>query len=229
LVIGSGQLAKIFQDSMIDSSVCIFASGVSNSNCINPENFRREETLLMETLQNNGDKKFIYFSSCALSADNYPKNNYYMHKSHMENIIKEYSNNYYILRMPQLFGDLILHKTLINFLYKSIIHHHQFNIYDNAWRYVIEINDLKTMAEAYLQYSESCVTVDLANPYRYKVLEIVRILEDLMGEKALYTLVKKDDHYLLDLSSMQNFIVKNHIDVTFGKDYLHTKLSEKIK
>lgn len=229
MIVGNGQLAKIFQKSQITYDVCIFASGVSNSNCKDKQQFEREKNLLIDALKNNSDKKFVYFSSTALSANEYPKNDYYKHKSKMETVIKEHSKNYYIFRIPQLFGDLILHKTIINFLYKSIEQNHNFAIYDEAYRYVIEINDLKTLVEAYLQYSKSCITVDLANPYRYKVLDIVQILEELMKKEACFELVEKNDGYLLDLSDMKSFTEKNHIDIAFGKDYLFTKLLEKIK
>ena len=43
-IIGTGQLAKIFQNSDIDlNNVCIFASGVSNSSCVDIYQFQREK------------------------------------------------------------------------------------------------------------------------------------------------------------------------------------------
>lgn len=228
MIIGSGQLAKAFQKSQSKENVCIFASGVSNSSCTDEKQFEREKNLLIDTLKNNSDKKFVYFSSCALSAKNYPKNDYYKHKANMEDIIKEYSYNYYIFRLPQLFGDLILHKTLINFIYKSIKHNHKFHIYDEAYRYVIEINDVRKLVEVYVSQDNSCITVDIANPHRYKVVDIVRVFERLLNKKANYELIEKEDQYLLDLSMMQNFIQKNSLALDFGKDYLRKKLEEKI-
>lgn len=91
-------------------------------------------------------------SSCALSAIEYPKNDYYKHKANMEDIIKEHSNNYYIFRVPQLFGDFILHKTLINFIYKAIVHEHKFNVYNESYRYVIEINDVRKLVEKLFEF-----------------------------------------------------------------------------
>lgn len=228
MIIGNGQLAKAFQKSQLKDEVCIFASGVSNSNCTDEEQFKREKILLIDALNANKDKKFIYFSSCALSADEYPKNDYYKHKAKMENIIKEYSNNYYIFRLPQLFGDLILHKTLINFIYKSIEHNHKFNIYDEAYRYVIEIDDVRKIVEAYLTNHDSCMTVDIANPHRYKVLDIVKVFEQLLDKKANYEVVQKEDKYMLDLSVVQNFIQTYGLKLDFGEDYLLNKLSQRL-
>jgi nucleoside-diphosphate-sugar epimerase len=228
LVIGNGQLANVFQKSELRDNACIYASGVSNSTCTDIKQFDREKDLLIDTLNKNTNKKFVYFSSCALSADEYPKNDYYRHKANMEDIIKEHSKSYYIFRIPQLFGDLILHKTLINFIYKSIEHDHKFNVYDEAYRYVIEIHDVKKLVEEYLNSSESCITVDLANPYRYKVLDIVNIFEQLLNKKAVCEIVSKEDKYALDLSKMEAFIKCNSLQIDFGEDYLINKLKEKI-
>lgn len=227
MIIGSGQLAKVFAKSQIKDDVCIFASGVSNSSCTDEKQFEREKNLLIDTLKNNSDKKFVYFSSCALSAPEYPKNDYYSHKAKMEDIIKEHSNNYYIFRIPQLFGDLILHKTLINFIYKAIEHNHKFNIYDEAYRYVIEINDVRKLVENYLD-NDGCITIDLANPYRYKVLDIVQIFEKLLAKKAYYEVIQKEDKYTLDLTSLEKFVKEKKIDIDFGKEYLIKKLREKL-
>lgn len=226
-VIGNGQLAKSFQDFAGDD-VIIFASGVSNSSCKDAEQFEREKKLLVEVLKDNIDKKFVYFSSCALSAEEYPKNDYYLHKKNMENIVKQYSNNYYIFRVPQLFGDLILHKTLINYIYKSIEHNHKFNVYDEAYRYVVEINDVRKIIEACLKYHKPCMTMDIANPYRYKVLEIVETFENLLGKKAHYEVIQKEDKYTLDLTSLEDFVKEKRIDIDFGEEYLIKKLREKL-
>ncbi len=227
MIIGSGQLAKVFAKSQIKDDVCIFASGVSNSSCTDEKQFEREKNLLLDTLKNNSDKKFVYFSSCALSAVEYPKNDYYRHKANMEDSVKKYSNHYYIFRIPQLFGDLILHKTLINFIYKSIEHKHKFTVYDEAYRYVIEINDVRKLVENYLD-NDGCITVDLANPYRYKVLDIVQIFENLLDKKAYYKVVKKEDKYTLDLISLEDFVKEKKIDIDFGEEYLMKKLREKL-
>lgn len=228
MIIGNGQLAKAFQKSKLKDDTCIFASGVSNSSCTDKKQFEREKNLLVDTLKNNSDKKFVYFSSCALSAIEYPKNDYYKHKANMELLIKEYSNKYYIFRIPQLFGDLILHKTLINFIYKSIEHNHKFHIYDEAYRYVIEINDVCKLVEGYLIHHNSCITVDIANPYRYKVLNIVQIFEKLLNKKAHYEVIQKEDKYFLDLLPMQKFIKKHNLALYFGEYYLLNKLNERL-
>ncbi len=230
MIIGNGQLAKVFMNSDLEhKDLCIFASGVSNSNCTDPKEFERECDLLKVTLSENPDKKLIYFSSCALSAPEYPKNAYYQHKANMEALIISHTDNYYIFRLPQLFGDLFLHKTLINFIYMCIEHDHAFKVFDNAYRYVIEINDVRKLVEAYVRSHEPGITVDLANPFRYKALDIVTTFESLLGKKARYDLVKKDDQYSLDLKPMLAFVESQGVQLDLGDGYLFKKLSEKLK
>ncbi len=228
MVIGNGQIAQRFKSLKIDD-VCIFASGVSNSNCNNYKEFEREKKLLLDILKNYKDKKIIYFSSCALSSSDYLKKPYYIHKKNMEEMIITNSKNYYIFRLPQLFGDLRKHPTLINFLYYSIINKKKFIVYSEAYRYVIEINDVYTLVENFLKYHKPNLVIDLANNYRYKVIEIVKIFEKLIGIDANYQMIDKYDGYFLDLKKLEYFIEKYNINLNFGQSYLENKLSEKIK
>jgi len=108
MIIGNGQLANAFKE-FDDKEIVIFASGVADSNCIDEKQFERERLLLTSTLSKYNDKTFVYFSSCALSAKEYPLNDYYKHKKQMELLIKKTTENYYIFRIPQLFGKLKTH------------------------------------------------------------------------------------------------------------------------
>ncbi len=225
MVVGNGQLAQVFKKINLENDICIFASGVSDSNCASTEEFEREKRLLLETLKNNRNKKFVYFSSCALSAEDYSKNEYYQHKQNMENVVKNESDNYYIFRIPQLFGELKSHTTLINFFYESILKGEEFIVYSNAYRYVIEIEDTRSLVVSYLKYSPSCMVVDLANTYRYKVVDIINVLEKLLNKKANYKVVEKSDGYLLDLSAVGGFVKTHNLNFGFSEDYLLKKLS----
>lgn len=223
MIIGNGQLAKALKK--IDSeSICIFASGVANSSCTDTNEFMREEDLLVNELINHNDKLFIYFSSCALSDKTYSINKYYEHKQRMEFVIQKSSQNYLIFRLPQLFGHLKKHNTIINFFYESIQNGNEFEVYNNAHRYVIEINDVVTLVQAYINRRHYNSILNIANWYRYKVEIIVKILEQLTNKKAYYRLIEIEDHYQLDLSSLHKFCYDNFLDLDFGESYLSKKL-----
>ncbi len=229
MVIGNGQIANKFKQNNIENNKVIFASGVSNSNCTSFQEFRREEKLLKYVLEKNQDKKIIYFSSCALSANNYDLNAYYKHKLCMESLIKQSSDNYYIFRIPQLFGDLKSHNTIINFFYYSILNNTFFQIYDDAYRYVIELNDVYKIVNYIISTQNSKLILDIANPYRYQVIEIVKILEKLLSKNANYTFVKKSDKYTLSLDNFNQFLNEDKVEIkNLGQEYLYVKLKEKL-
>ncbi len=226
MIIGNGQLSKIFQSTLHNECV-IFASGIANSKCEDPQEFKRERDLLTDTLAKYKDKKIIYFSSCALSAKDYKLNAYYKHKHAMEELIKKESKNYYIFRLPQLFGDLKEHPTLINFLFNSIKNQVEFTLYNDAYRYLIDIDDVKKLVEEYIN-TKSCITIDLANSYRYSLFEIVSIFEALLKKKAKYKFQSRSDKYELNLEVLIAFIDKHQLDINFGKDYFISKIKNKI-
>ena len=228
MTIGNGQLAKQFKSFEKKDDVVIFASGVANSNCKDVNEFEREKTLLLHTLQNNREKKFVYFSSCALSAKEYTLNDYYIHKQNMEKIIKEYSNKYYIFRIPQLFGEIKKHPTLINYLFYAIKEEKEISIYKGAYRYVIDIDDVLTIVTELVKHHKGEITLDIANTYRYSIIEILEILEKLAGKKARYKMIDKNDAYELDLSPLYSIISQYNIETNFGKSYLYDKIQNRI-
>lgn len=228
MIIGRGQIAQSFANCQLDNCI-VFASGVSNSTCQDKNHFLREQALILDTLQNNSNKIFIYFSSCALSDNTYPKNAYYKHKVDMENLIKGSGNPYYIFRLPQVFGRLDERPTLINFIYHKIKNQEEFSLFDNAYRYVIDVEDLKIIVQTVLKHQKENTTIDIANPYKYQVLEIVSLMEKLCGMKANYQLIAKTDEYTLDLTLIKNLILKNNLNLDFGEKYLELRLMNYIE
>lgn len=229
MIVGNGQIAQAFMGLEPEDCV-IFASGVSNSNNTDTKEFERERTLLYKTLDKYSDKRIIYFSSCALvDIDRYVTTPYYQHKALMESLIKGYSNKYYIFRLPQLFGRLKAHNTLINYLFTKIKNKEEFTIFNETYRYIIELNDVVLFVTKYLEVGKIGVTIDLANPYKYKVIEIVEILEILMKIKANYIIKKKKDSYDLNLMEMLEFSQLHNLNISFSKDYLKKKLIDILK
>jgi len=222
MVVGSGQIANIFNKAVFDDTV-IFASGVSNSNCTDIREFQREKNLLNLYIKKFPEKKIVYFSSCALSAEEYEKNIYYQHKENMEDFIFSHSKEYIIFRVPQLFGSLMQHSTLINFLYSKLIKEEKFTVYTKAYRYVIFIDDLFTLSMYFIQKHKNLI-IDIANPYKYSIYEIISAIEKITKKKAIYQIVEKEDQYDLDVSQLNMYLRQDNINVDFGKDYLYKKL-----
>ena len=118
MIIGDGLIATAFLEKYDkDKNIIIFASGVSNSQEINPSHFLREKKLLNKIILENPNIKFIYFSTILIG---YKNNPYYTHKKEMEDLIKKTSTNYIIFRVPQLIGKTGNNNNLINSLVNTI-------------------------------------------------------------------------------------------------------------
>lgn len=65
MIVGDGLIASLFT-SHDKENVIFFASGVSNSLETKEEEFLREENLIRNTIKNNPNKIFLYFSTCSI-------------------------------------------------------------------------------------------------------------------------------------------------------------------
>ncbi len=227
MIVGSGQIALAFKNYSPSNSI-VFASGVSNSSCKDIREFERERKLLEHNLRTIEDRNFIYFSSCALSANDYHLNSYYRHKLAMEHLIKSGTDNYYIFRIPQLFGCMKKHSTLINYLFNAINESRSFNVYSGANRYVVELNDVVRLVNSYVNNVAPGITVDLANTYRYSILELVEEFEQILDVTAHYDLIPGVDSYELNLDALQQHVENYKLNIEFGKSYFRKKLTSKI-
>ncbi len=233
MIVGNGLIAKSLKNSSCNNSqTLIFASGVSNSSESSLTAFDRERILVEEYLaySNQNNMIFVYFSSCALVDDRHLEIPYYRHKSNMEQIIKKDANKFIIIRLPQLIGKSENKNTLINYLVEKIRTGESFQLWKYATRYLIEVNDLRIIMES-LVHERSLLNqrIDIANPYRYTVEEIVKDISIYMNKKANYILCDKEDSYLLNLELFLNFCKKKKLDIDFGKKYLSNKLKNIIE
>ena len=228
MIVGNGQLARIFKnDAELPNDVVIFASGVSNSNCTDPNEFVKEEELLQKISEELNGKSIVYFSSCALSDIKYLDIPYYAHKLHMESIIKKQTGKFYIFRLPQVFGKLKEHPTLINFIYFSILYGREFKLYVNSYRYVIDIDDVLTLVTNIVSNVTPGLVINLANSYKYGLPEIVREIEFILNKKAKTIFVDKNDSYNINLSDLNEIVLKLNLNLNFGRDYLTERLQKR--
>lgn len=231
VIVGNGQITKKFNEENFNFNCILFASGVSDSKCNDPKEFNKERELLSSYLDKakKDNLSLIYFSSCALSAENYHLNSYYEHKKSMETLISSKIKNYYIFRIPQLFSEIKKHPTIINFFYYSILEGNKFELSDEAYRYVIDIEDMYFLINSLIKVIPPGVVLDIANPYRYNVRQIISILEKILNKKANYTLIKKNDGYKLNFTKLEKILNKHNIIFNdSGENYLEKKLKKRI-
>lgn len=105
-IIGHGDVASVLIDR---EDITFFASGVSDSKCTNPFQFKREENLLKEMPRHI---HLVYFSTLAIY---YNWNPYVAHKKRMEQMVRDLFQSYTIVRIGNIsWGGNP--NTLINYL-----------------------------------------------------------------------------------------------------------------
>lgn len=127
MIIGNGDLASVLpkRDDLV-----FFASGVSNSQETNEDEYNRESTLLM---QQDKNKHLVYFSSLAVF---YSDTRYMKHKRLMEDTVRSYFEPYTIVRI----GNITFGKnpnTVINFLKNKIKNEESYEVRDE-YKYVVD-------------------------------------------------------------------------------------------
>ena len=208
MVIGNGLISKSFKEYFDeDNSILIFASGVSNSQETDSNNFLREKKLLTETIEKNLDKQIIYFSTILID---FKSNPYYTHKKEMEILIKNLSNNYLIFRVPQLIGELGNDNNLINYLVSKIRDNKEFNIYKNSKRSIIDIKDVVNLVK-YCIGKIKCETLYING------IEIISIVD--LVDKIAYILNNKVSIKIINNIEDNNWVT---LRSDIFNDYINT-------
>lgn len=221
MVIGNGLLAKTFNEYIDNEQIIIFASGVSNSNEENSKAFIREKELLEKTIKNNKSKTLIYFSSCDVIYSNKLNKKYYFHKLEMEDIIKKQSIKYFIFRLPQLIGQSNNKNSLMNFLIDSIVNKKEIQVWENAYKNLVDVNDVKKMVEYILKECDKNQVINLINKDYYSIKNIIDVLEEKLSVSANIKLVKKGFK-----PKYERNLLLNEIEIIFDNNYLFQSIEK---
>lgn len=218
MVIGSGMMAKAFSCYCDSDDVLIFASGVSNSSENDPLEFLKEQNMVINAIHEHKEKIFVYFSTCSIEDLDVAKTLYVQHKLKMERTIEDAHLRHLIFRLPQVVGHSENKMTLVNFFYDSIIKGKTFNVWSKAERYIIDIDDVVKIARYIIDNRVFLKrTINIASkPYR--VLEIIKMLEKIIGISAKYVEIERGSAYEIDCSEIK--FVMEKIGIYFDENYL---------
>ena len=210
MVIGNGSIAKIFKnDYLVDTSVVIFASGVSNSSESNQDEFLREKLMLQESISKFPNSKFIYFSSVYVNLVLTP---YYKHKLNMEEIIRNSSKNFLIIRLPQIISDGGNKNNLINYFVTSLKNNNQVQIQKNTKRSIIDIEDVKKITDSLVR-NENNKVLTFSHIEYVTVLSLFISISNIIGSSPRYV----ESEPLFNIPKIKNSIeideiITNKID-----------------
>lgn len=220
MIIGSGLLARAFAAQFTHrDDVCIYAAGVSNSSCVDKQEFERERCLLSDSVQQTLHAGiFVYFGTCSVADPEAQKTPYVQHKQTMEKIVALHPRHL-TLRLPQVAGKTSNPHTLLNYLFARISRSEAFDLWKNAKRNIIDIDDVVAIAGKYiLDESVRNTTLNIANPVNYSMIDIVRALESVVGKRAVYYLVERGTEYSIDTTKLGPVLISAGVE--FGSDYL---------
>lgn len=221
MIIGTGLIANAFSEGNFDhTNFIIFASGVSNSKEERKEEYSRELSLLIDTLNDNQDKKLIYFSSCNIASAN--NSVYLQQKELIEEYIKRNVSNYLILRLPNVVGRSTNRFQLLNYFYFTLLEQKDLTAKVNYVRHLLDVNDLPKIMKLLtaLQVKDSILNVAFNNGTKIKGL--IEILEEAVGLR--FKNIEEDN-------SESDYLINNSTFLEYVKDsnQFNTKPEDIIK
>lgn len=225
MVIGNGMVANRFINYKDDQDIIIFASGVSNSKNTATENFAREFNLLQQTIADNPSKLLVYFSTCSILDNDLTASPYVIHKKKVEEYISLNIPSYLILRISNLAGTSNNPYTLLNNFIFNILANHPLIIWKNAYRNIIGIDDMYSIADYFLKEKLRLnTTINIANPANYTVPFIIQTIENHLNKKVISTEVDKGSEFKIDVSTIEPVIY--NLNIRFHDNYLPSLLKQ---
>ena len=185
--------------------------------------FIRERERLSAALKSaNTVDKFVYFGTCSVADKEVQHTQYVQHKLAMEQLVAQHPGQM-ILRLPQVAGYSPNPHTLLNFMHARIARSEAFSVWRNAFRNIIDIDDVATLAGLLIENQSMCNCIlNLANPSSYSMIDIVSEMEQVVGKKAIYDIVEKGSHYVIDVTAILSVLPQTKI--CFDEHYLNRVL-----
>lgn len=220
MVIGDGAIANRFASYGLQSKHLVFAGSVHNSSITDTIEISKEEAAIRAALAAiNKSVTFVYFSSCSIDDVTQGASPYVGHKKRMEQLIQASASNYLIFRLPQVLGLADNEGGLVHGLVKAISLGERFELWLDATRNFIDLDDVYSIVHAILEdKTHSNRVINIASPCPTPVPELVGVLESYFGKSGNYELVARGGGYPLDTSAISDVILRLGID--FGPGYL---------
>jgi len=225
MVIGNGMIAKKFKSYLANEDIVIFASGVSDSTNTDTGSFEREEKMIANTIRTNPGKLLVYFSTCSIYDLSMQASAYVQHKIKTEDYIMNNHSPFIIFRLTNPIGKTSNTHTVVNYFIKNIVEKHEFAVWKNAGRNIIDIDDMYLVCNEILQEKLFINSiVNIANPQNYPVTFIVETIENYFNIRANYSLVDKGGSPVIDTDAVKPLFTK--FNINFDEHYLHKLLQK---
>ncbi|MBP9080091.1 MAG: NAD(P)-dependent oxidoreductase [Flavobacteriales bacterium] len=197
MILGSGLLARAFEQLHEDGRVLVFASGVSNSSTAREADYDRERNLLLE--QRGTKARLVYFSTCSLFDPLLGNAGYIRHKLRMEELIRQRFPDHLILRLPNVVGHTPNPHTLCNHIRNCILAGRTLAVQTKACRYIMGVDLVAEACTPLITAAKLCEnTVNVCLDQPVPVPELVGAMEQLLQAKAKVQEVDSGSCYAVD-------------------------------
>lgn len=139
MIFGSGELKKKFLILAKGRDIDLAIYACHSKKILYTETFFNAQCKQLK--ENSENIKLIYFSSLSLYDTSLSNDPYVLFQKRTENWIQGNIENYNIFRLPILVGDLN-ENNLISYIHNCIIEDKTINIFNNATRYIMDIDDV---------------------------------------------------------------------------------------
>lgn len=211
MIVGNGLIASLFKEHDRED-VIFFASGVSNSLETRPAEFLREENLIRNTIADNRQKIFVYFSTCSIYDSSKTGSDYVLHKLKMEQIIKKLCPNFLILRVSNAVGNGGNPNLLINYIIRAVNNNETINVHTKATRNLIDVDDIKNVTFSLIEDKALNRIVNVAYAKNYSIIEILEIIEQFYGRKVDINLIRSGSGYDINIPDIENYFIENNLN-----------------
>lgn len=215
-------MARAFAAFSDRSDVVVFASGVSNSLETDRAAFDREGELLNRVRRESRGSLFVYFGTCSVNDPERRETLYVQHKLAMEAMVAAFEGPWQVLRIPLAIGRNPRSRTFAQFLHEHILRAQPFQVWEGAVRFPIDVDDVLRIGSRFISDPDMwnrCINVALRP---FPVLDFVRVMEKIVGRKAIYSLVPRGHHYGLECPEVLQ--VASELDLDFSESYLERVL-----
>lgn len=224
MVVGNGLLARRFEAYQQNQQYVIFASGVSDSKSENELDYARELQLLRQTIENNMDATLVYFSTCSIADPSLRGNRYIAHKLTIEQLLQTECSKYLIFRISNVAGPGGNPKTIFHFLVQAVTQQQNFKVWKNAYRNLIDVDDVLSLIDFSIQKGERNNIFTIAHPISLPAPVIVQTIETYFGIAAQYELVDAGNNFFIDNQFVTE--IAPAAGVNFEGNYLHRLLQK---
>ena len=219
-------IASAFLKYPMGNNIIVFASGVSNSGETRKSEFDKELNLLKQF--NVNKNHIVYFSTTSIYDNTLKETSYIKHKNRIEDYIKENSYSYNIFRLPIVVGNTNNNCTLIKFLYQKIINGDTIEVFSNACRSILDVDDLSFIVNQILKlgvFKNDILDIHLSP--KANILDIIESLETSIGIKANKKILNKGNCYEIEDKRLNNFL--SQINYQIKKDYIFKTINKYYK